>query len=193
MLKKLIAATLYTALSLGAIPASGADLERAAALREDSLQKLSFHDTPKPVSDVVFTDPEGGEHRLSDHSGKLVLLNFWATWCAPCRKEMPELDALQTAYGAEGLEVLTVATGRNPLPAIRKFYDETDLTALPVLLDPQSALARDMAVLGLPVTVLIDPEGQEIARMTGDAEWFSSSAKALTEELLRQYGLASAP
>lgn len=184
MLKKLIAATLYTALSLGAIPATALDTEAAAALREGSMQKLSFHAAPNAVSTLAFTTVDGVEETLAEYQGQLVLLNFWATWCAPCRKEMPALDALSAEYGDQGLTVLPIATGHNPLPAIDKFYKTAEVKSLPLRLDTKGAMARDMGVLGLPVSVLISPKGEEIARMTGDAEWFSPSAQAIIEALL---------
>ncbi|WP_460275090.1 TlpA disulfide reductase family protein [Celeribacter sp. ULVN23_4] len=186
MLKKLIAATLYTALSLGAIPASAMDLSTAAALRDGSMQKLAFHSEAKDVSALPFTTVDGVEETLADYQGQLVLLNFWATWCAPCRKEMPALDQLSEAYGDKGLVVLPIATGHNPLPAIQKFYEKAGVKSLPLRLDAKGAMGRDMGVLGLPVSILISPEGKEIARMTGDAEWFSPSAQAIVTELLSQ-------
>lgn len=174
---------LYAALAVGAnsAVADTADLE---ALREGLMKKLVFHSTPQPVSDKVFTDPDGGEHRLSDYQGKYILVNFWATWCAPCRKEMPSLDALQKTLGGDTFEVVTVATGRNTLPGITKFFAKADVTHLPVLLDPKQALARDMAVLGLPISLIIDPEGREIARLRGDAVWDSKSALAIIGALI---------
>ncbi|SFJ83828.1 TlpA disulfide reductase family protein [Celeribacter neptunius] len=186
MLKKLIAATLYTALSLGAIPATALDLSTAAALREGSLQKLGFHSEPKEVSALPFTDGDGAEETLADYQGQWVLLNFWATWCAPCRKEMPALDALSAEFEDQGLTVLPIATGHNPRPAVERFLKEAEITSLPLHLDATGAMARDMGVLGLPVTVLISPEGQEVARMTGDAEWFSPSAQAIVRQLLQE-------
>ena len=175
-------AVLYTALALGA-NAAFADTSALEALREGTMKKLVFSD-PAEVSDVPFTDPEGGEHRLSDWQGKVVLVNFWATWCAPCRKEMPMLDALQAEFGGEDFEVVTIATGRNPLPGIIRFFDEVGVTNLPILLDPKQELARDMAVLGLPITLILNREGQEIARLRGDAEWDSDSAKAIIAALI---------
>ena len=175
-------AVLYTALALGA-NAAFADTSALEALREGTMKKLVFSD-PAEVSDVPFTDPEGGEHRLSDWQGKIVLVNFWATWCAPCRKEMPMLDALQAEFGGEDFEVVTIATGRNPLPGINRFFDEVGVTNLPILLDPKQELARDMAVLGLPITLILNREGQEIARLRGDAEWDSDSAKAIIAALI---------
>lgn len=183
ILRPLRSALLYTALVLGA-NAAQSDTAALEALREGDMRKLMFHAEPQPASQVAFTDPEGGDHRLADWQGKWVLLNFWATWCAPCRKEMPMLDALQIEFGGDAFEVVTVATGRNSLPGIRRFFEEVGVENLPILLDPGQELARDMAVLGLPITVLLDPEGREIARLRGDAEWDSDSARAIISALI---------
>ena len=98
------------------------------------------------------------------------------------------LDELQTEFGGADFEVLTIATGRNSPQGMRAFFDEIGVTGLPLHTDAKSAMARDMAVLGLPVTVIIDPEGQEIARMRGDAEWNSDSAKAIIRALIDDAG-----
>ncbi len=173
---------LYTALALGA-NAAFADVATLEALREGTMKKLVFAE-PAEVSQVAFTDPKGGQHRLADWRGKIVLVNFWATWCAPCRKEMPMLDALQAEFGGEDFEVVTIATGRNAIPGITRFFDEVGVERLPVLLDPKQELAREMAVLGLPITVILNREGQEIARLRGDAEWDSDSARAIIAALI---------
>lgn len=175
-------AVIYTAFALGANPAA-ADPAAWSALREGDMRKLSFHAEPRPASQAVFFDPAGGEHRLGDWAGRHVVLNFWATWCPPCRKEMPALDALEAGFGGNGFAVVTVATGRNSVPGIEKFFAEAGVQNLPVLLDPRSALAREMGVVGLPVTVILNPEGQEIARMTGEADWNSASAHAIVQAL----------
>ncbi len=179
---RLLLGVLYTALVLGANPAH-ADIAAAEAAREGTMKKLLFAD-PQPVSLVTFTDPEGGEFGLADFAGKHVLVNFWATWCAPCRKEMPMLSELQTEFGGEAFEVVTIATGRNDVAGIRRFFEEVGVENLPMYLDPRSGLARDMGVLGLPITVIVDPDGNEIARMRGDAEWNSDSAKSVIRALL---------
>jgi thiol-disulfide isomerase/thioredoxin len=178
---KLIA--LYTALTLGANTAA-AGIDEAEALRTGTMKKLFFHSQGKPVSEAVITDPDGTEFTLADWGGKYVVLNFWATWCAPCRKEMPALDALQQELGSDGFAVVTVATGRNPLPAITSFFDENGIENLPILLDPKTELSRGMSALGLPVTMILDPNGQEIARMQGDAEWSGDSALAVLRALM---------
>lgn len=187
-MRKLLSALIYTALSLGAIAgadAARADLAAAADLREGDMKKLIFHDTPQPVSDAAFLlADDAGEATLQDYEGKYVLLNFWATWCAPCRKEMPQLSELQSEFGGDDFEVLTIATGRNSPTGIQKFFDDIGVDNLPRHQDPKQALASQMAIFGLPITVLIDPQGREIARLRGDADWASDTAKAIVATIL---------
>ena len=166
----LLSGLLYTALALGA---NAGDL---AAYAVGGMRKLTVLQEPVPLPDAVLLDAAEGEHRLSDYRGKWLVLNFWATWCAPCRQEMPGLDALQRAMPE--IAVLPVATGRNMLPAIAAFYDEAGIVTLPVLRDPTSALAHALGVMGLPLTVIVNPEGQEVARLIGDAEWNGPEARA---------------
>jgi len=180
-MRLVILAVLYTALGLGANAACAADI---GALREGSMMKLALLDAPAEVSDMAFVDETGAEHRFGDWRGKVVLVNFWATWCAPCRKELPALDALNRDLGGEDFAVLTIATGRNPMPAITRLFDEVGVKSLPVYLDPKLQLSREMGVLGLPVSLLLDREGREIARMSGDAEWDGESARAIIAALI---------
>ena len=177
MLRMLV---LYTALAAGAnmVAAGEVDLDAANA----GGLKLAAGNK-EPVSQTVFTDPEGGEHTLADYAGKVVLLNFWATWCAPCREEMPALNALQKELGGEDFQVVTIASGRNPQPAIDKFFAEAEIDALPVLLDPRQKLAREFGVLAMPATILIDRNGVEVARLMGPADWASEAAKTAVTQL----------
>lgn len=174
---------LYMALALSANIAS-ADIETATALREGDMKKLVFHPEATEISDTAFIHEDGGEGRLQDYEGKYVLLNFWATWCAPCRHEMPMLSELQEELGGDSFEVVTLATGRNMPPAMAKFLDEIGVDNLPRHRDPKQAVARGMKVFGLPTTMIIDPEGNEIARLRGDADWSSDSAKAVLKALI---------
>ncbi|SMC65789.1 TlpA family protein disulfide reductase [Primorskyibacter flagellatus] len=176
-------ALLYLALGLGANAALASDLSAIDALREGDMKKLVFTDA-KPVSANAFQTVDGAEMTLSEYQGKWVLVNFWATWCAPCRKEMPMLSALQEEFGGDAFEVVTIATGRNPPPAMKTFFKEIGVSNLPLHRDPKQAVAREMAVLGLPITVLMNPEGQEVARLQGDADWASDSAKAIIKTLI---------
>lgn len=188
-MKRLIAAIVYTALGLGAIAAPGAvraeaDIATLEALRDGTMKKLNFHTAPKPAIEGSFLDAGGTSHDMAELRGDVIVLNFWATWCAPCRKEMPMLSELQTELGGDSFEVVTLATGRNALPAMKKFFDEIGVDNLPLHRDPKSAIAREMGVFGLPITVILDPDGQEIARLQGDAHWNSDSAKAILTTLI---------
>lgn len=178
MLRKFGLALIYTALTLGANPAAATDL---APLMTGEMRKLIPAEAPVALPEAVLTTGGGAEATLAEWRGKWVVLNFWATWCAPCRREMPSLDRLQAAM--PGVAVLPVATGRNDPAAIDRFYTEAGVNNLPVLRDPKSELARAMGVLGLPITVIVNPEGQEVARLIGDAEWDSPEAVALLTAL----------
>lgn len=177
-----VLAVLYTALVLGANPVL-ADVVAAQSALAGDMRKLVFHAQPKDLPAEVLADLDGKERTLSEWQGKWVVLNFWATWCAPCRKEMPSLDRLAATSADTGVTVVTVATGRNPPPAITRFFDEIGVKSLPVLLDPKSALARQMGILGLPLTVILDPDGREVGRLIGDAEWDSADARAMLAAL----------
>jgi thiol-disulfide isomerase/thioredoxin len=177
-MKRIPALILYIALGLGANGAL-AEMSGLETLREGDMKKLSFHASPEAAPDVAFEDADGGEMTLAAYEGRHVVVNFWATWCAPCRHEMPTLSALQDALGSEDFEVVTIATGRNAAPAMKKFFDDIGVDNLPLHRDPKSALARAMGVFGLPITVLLDPEGREVARLQGDADWNSDSAREI--------------
>jgi thiol-disulfide isomerase/thioredoxin len=184
-MKKLLLALVYTALTAGANPALAADGDIIRPLLDGDMKKLAVHDTPTSTSTAAFDLADGaGQATLEDYRGKYIVLNFWATWCAPCRKEMPHLSELQTTFGGPDFEVLTIATGRNSPEGIAKFFDEIGVTNLPRHQDPKQALASQMAIFGLPITVLIDPEGREIARLRGDADWASDSAKSVIKALI---------
>lgn len=172
-------AVLYTALAIGANPALAGDL---ADLREGEMKKLALHSEPAAVPEAIFLDADDGEVPLAQWRGKWVVMNFWATWCAPCRKEMPSLLRLQQAMPE--IAVLPVATGRNAVEGIERFYEEAGVQALPILRDPKSELARPMGVMGLPLTVILNPEGQEVARLIGDAEWDSAHAQTMIRALM---------
>ncbi|SEP78715.1 TlpA disulfide reductase family protein [Thalassovita taeanensis] len=182
---KPVSLVLYTALALGA-NVGHAETTTLDALRTEDMKKLNLHSTPTAAAETPFLTEGGTQARLSDYKGKYVLVNFWATWCAPCRQEMPSLAALQAELGGDSFEVVTIATGRNPPPAMKKFFAEAGVTNLPLNRDPKQALARSMAVLGLPVSVILNPEGQEIGRLLGDADWHSDSARALIGALITQ-------
>ena len=183
-MRHLKSALLYPSLLVMANLAAAQDTAALADLAEGDMRKLAIHAEPMEGSDTPFTSEDGMEMTLAEYEGKLTLVNFWATWCAPCRKEMPQLAALQEAYGGDDFEVVTIATGRNARPAMEAFFEEIGVDSLPLHTDARQTLARSMGVLGLPVTVILNPEGQEIARLQGDADWNSDSARAIVEALL---------
>ena len=182
-MRKLISALLYTAIMGVANPAA-ADTAAIADLREGDMRKLVIHDAPWDGSDAEFTGADGTSMQLSDFAGQVVVLNFWATWCAPCRKEMPHLSALQERLGGDDLQVVTIATGRNPRPAMERFFTEIGVENLPLHTDERQALARSLGVLGLPATLILDRDGREIGRMQGEADWSSDSAIAILTAIM---------
>ncbi len=172
---------LYLGLALGANALAAQGL---ADLREGDMRKLAVHSQPQDLPEVPFETIGGESMSLADYAGKVVVLNFWATWCAPCRKEMPTLSNLQAELGGDDFAVVTIATGRNPPQAMQAFFDEIGIDNLPLHRDPRQALARNLGVLGLPVTLILDREGREIARLQGDADWDTDSALAIVRAVI---------
>ncbi|SLN53980.1 TlpA disulfide reductase family protein [Pseudooctadecabacter jejudonensis] len=180
-----VAGGLYLATATEESPAlPQMEFSAVEALREADMQKLQFG--VNRGSDVVFTHEDGSDMTLASYEGQWVVLNFWATWCAPCRKEMPHLSDLQASMDSDTFEVVTVATGINQRPAMIRFLDEIGVDNLPLHTDNNSALARDMGVIGLPVTVVLHPDGFEVARLIGDADWASDNAKEILQTLMAQ-------
>jgi thiol-disulfide isomerase/thioredoxin len=186
MTAKFLFAMLYAAITLGANPvfAEPVNLSKISELRAGDMNKLLIHAEPKKMSSAGFLDENGDKITLATYKGKVVLLNFWATWCPPCRAEMPSIDALQADLGGDSFAVVTVATGRNSLPAIKSFFKKADITNLPILRDPKQKFARANGVFGLPTTLILNTDGKEIGRMQGDADWHSDEALTLIKALL---------
>jgi len=186
MTRKFLFAMLYAATTLGANPvlAEPLNLLEIEELRTGDMKKLGFHAEPKDMARKGFLDVNGDRTNLDVYKGKVVLLNIWATWCPPCRAEMPSIDALQADLGGDDFEVVTVAMGRNPVDAIKKFFADNNITHLPILRDPKQKFARANGIFGLPTTIILNAEGKEIARMPGDADWHSDEAVTLLKALL---------
>lgn len=188
-MKTPLIALLYAALTLGANQGFTQEIStelRAELLemRVGNMRKLKVQTEPQVAVLTTFSNPAGETLSLADSNGKIRVLNFWATWCFPCREEMPTLDALQKQLGGDDFEVLTIATGFNNLDGIERFLEQAEVTALPILLDPDSSLGAEFGAIGLPLTVILNREGQEIARLTGGAEWDSESALNILNTLL---------
>lgn len=183
-----VLALLYGAALVGANPALAGDLgpaERAEleSLRDGDMVKLVFHDTPEAPLQAPFADEAGVPVSLADYRGKVVFLNFWATWCPPCRAEMPSIDRLSAALPDQDFAVLALSVDRGAVDKIARFYDMAGIEHLAVLQDAKSVVAREARALGLPVTLIIDREGREVARLQGAAEWDSPSAQAILRRL----------
>ncbi|MEM9049808.1 MAG: TlpA disulfide reductase family protein [Pseudomonadota bacterium] len=189
--RRFLAVVLYGALAAGASPALALTETQIAALREaraGEMRKLIVHDAAKAPYQAAFDAAEGGKMTMAAYEGRIVLLNFWATWCAPCREEMPALNALENTLGGEDFAVVTVATGRNSPSGMQRFFEEYGIDALPLHKDPRGMLGREAAVIGLPVTVILDRDGREVARLIGGADWAAPEAEAILRQVIAESG-----
>jgi thiol-disulfide isomerase/thioredoxin len=155
------------------------------ALSQGHMAAFVFKKEPETLPDVRFQDANGAEKTLADWRGKVVLVNLWATWCAPCRKEMPALDRLQRELGSSKFEVVAISVDRTGLAGARKFLDETNVQNLALYADPTTKLSSALKAVGLPITLLLDTEGREIGRLVGPAEWDSEDAKRLIRAVMK--------
>jgi len=156
--------------------------KRGAPAANPSLAKLKTADTPTAVPPVAFVDGLGGAHALAGFRGRYVLLNLWATWCAPCVRELPALSHLQAAMDARKLVIVPVNVGHDSAAATAAFIREHK-AALPVYLDTKSAFLHAFGATGLPLTLLIDPQGREIARAMGAVRWDAPDSFAYFKSL----------
>jgi thiol-disulfide isomerase/thioredoxin len=155
------------------------------ALSVGQMAAFVFRKAPEPLPETAFVDASGKPRSLQDWRGKVVLLNLWATWCAPCRKEMPSLDRLQAELGSDTFEVVAVSVDKTGIDGAKRFLDQIKVARLGVYADPSVRLGSALKAIGMPSTVLIDREGREIGRLVGPAEWDSDEAKALIQAVLR--------
>ncbi len=155
---------------------SGGVLAKAAF--EGHYAKFVHAAHPEKAPDVTFLDAWGEKHSLSDFQGKVVLANIWATWCPACIVEMRQLDRLQARLGSKDFVVLTISQDSGGAAVVRKFFDERNLTNLPVFIDKGRRLGRAFKQSLLPTSMLFDAEGRELGRIIGPAEWDSPEALA---------------
>lgn len=140
---------------------------------------------PVELANVSFSDEGGAAKTLADFKGKVVLLNLWATWCLPCRHEMPSLDRLQKELGSDQFEVVALSLDRAGKDAARKFFDEIKIAHLKLYIDPTMKAGNGLRAVGMPTTILIGKDGKELGRLPGPAEWDGPAAKALIAEALK--------
>ena len=157
----------------------------ANPLSVGEMAKFVFKKAPEPLPEFTFLDGAGKERSLKDWRGRVVLLNIWATWCLPCRKEMPDLERLQAELGSDKFEVVALSVDRGGLEASKKFLDQIKVTKLGLYADPSSRASSTLKIIGMPATLLIDAEGREIGRLLGPAEWHSEDAKALVRAVVK--------
>ena len=144
---------------------------------------MTLHESPRELPELRFIGGERSAVALSDFRGRTVLLNLWATWCPPCVDEMPMLDALQATLGGPGFEVVALSVDRGGADPVREFYERTGVRRLGVYVDPSAMALDELDAVGLPTTLLIDPEGREIGRLIGPAAWDSPEMVAFLEGL----------
>ncbi len=140
---------------------------------------------PKPLPTFAFTDEGGHRQSLADFQGRAVALNLWATWCVPCREEMPSLDRLQAKLGGARFEVVAVSIDRQGAAVVRAFYENLGLQSLAIHLDLSGKAPSVLGIDGVPATVLIDAQGREIGLKLGALEWDSQAVIDLLRRVFR--------
>ena len=154
-------------------------------LNRGAMTTFVFKKKPMKIAKPpAFNGPDGKPMTLSDLKGKVVLLNLWATWCAPCRKEMPYLNQLQEEIGSDQFEVVAVSVDRGSAEKSQKFLADVGATALRFYHDPTAQAGFSLMAIGMPTTLLFDRDGREIGRLAGPAEWHSKEAKDLIKAAL---------
>jgi thiol-disulfide isomerase/thioredoxin len=168
---------------------SAAELvKRVAPLARGEVAAMAVASKPVRLPNLTFRDAENRERSLSEWRGRTVLLNLWATWCAPCRKEMPALDALQAKLGGTEFEVMAVNIDTRALDRPRAWLNEVGVNRLAYYADSSAKIFQDLKAVGrafgMPTTVLVDPNGCEIGHLAGPAEWASDDAVKLIQAAL---------
>ncbi len=139
----------------------------------DSQLVFYYYQSPAEMPELNFADGKNRELSLESFHDKVVLLNIWATWCVPCRKEMPALDRLQALLGGADFEVVALSIDRAQIDIIKDFYGELELSSLAIYHDSTGGAPYKLNVRGIPATLLINREGKELGRVVGPAEWDS--------------------
>lgn len=141
--------------------------------------------TPRPVAPLSFTNGDDAPLTLADFHGRTVLLNVWATWCVPCRKEMPALDRLQAKLGGPGFTVVPLSIDHRGRDVVERFYRELGLKSLPIYVDKSANVISAVNAVGMPTTLLIDPQGRELGHVIGPAEWDGQAMLSLLAHYLK--------
>lgn len=151
-------------------------------LAQGSMRKFRFHEAPRPLPDIVLASASPPGHALSRWRGRTVLLNVWASWCAPCRDELPVLDRMAHQLEPDGIAVVGLSIDKQPSEAIA-FMERLGLDNLPLYLDPTFDAARALGVSGAPTSILIDPSGRELGRIEGAVDWSATESRLLLKAM----------
>ena len=141
------------------------------AIEKPNIKNLVLLTKPKTYVEVFFKDKNQKDVDLADFKGKLILMNFWATWCAPCREEMPSLDSLQTDIRLDNLKIFPINIGQEDLSKSEIFFKELDIQSLNIYFDSTITLAKKFTLRGVPTTIIFNKEGREFARIIGSIDF----------------------
>lgn len=159
-------------------------VKKVAPFARGEMAAFAAADAPRALPELSFSDKDGKPVRLTDFRGRVTLVNLWATWCVPCRKEMPALDELEAKLGGPAFMVLAINLDTGDRAKPRKFLDEIGIKHLAYYEDPSTNVFQELkrygrSIIGLPTTVLVDGNGCELGVLAGPAEWASEDALAL--------------
>jgi thiol-disulfide isomerase/thioredoxin len=171
--RRFLLASALTSFALPALADLGPDLLKG------SIARMVLVKPPKPVPELAFADADDKPLKLADYKGKIVLVNFWATWCAPCVKEMPSLDRLQATLGKDKFLVLPLSLDGPSRPKVVPFYKDKDLANLGIYFDRSKKVMQGLGISILPTSILVDPAGNELGRLEGEADWEKPEAVVL--------------
>ena len=134
------------------------------------LNNIAINEIPKPISAIIFEDFSSNKINLKDYQGKLVIINFWATWCAPCKKEMPSLDRLKTKFDKD-FDIIAISVDRDGVEKVTSFFNENKINNLEKFFDIKNSLAKEMDLFGVPTSFFVNKKGNVIGYYQGDMEW----------------------
>jgi thiol-disulfide isomerase/thioredoxin len=166
---------------------------RAAPFAKGEVAAFRIASAPRSLADLAFTGPEGKPVTLHSLGGKAALVNIWATWCVPCREEMPALDKLETRLGGNDFQVVAVNIDKGGPEKPAAFLKETGVTHLAIYTDPSGKLFATLKAVGMPSTLIVDRNGREIARLVGPADWASPEAVKVIEAAIAAPSASASP
>jgi thiol-disulfide isomerase/thioredoxin len=153
---------------------------------KNEVDKFLFHENSQKLKNLNVLDINDNEINILNKNTDIILINFWATWCSPCTKEMPSLNELQSKFDTKNLKIVTVATGRNNPNKILAFFKKYNLSNLENYRDPKGKLALELGVIGLPFSVIISKEKRNIGQLIGPIDWSKKEVEDLFKELIEK-------